>query len=273
MGKISWNFKDEVVVITGGGAGIGRDTCLEFAKAGAKVCVCDFNVAGAEETAKLCQEAGGIAKAYRMDVTSAEEVDAARDAILADFGTVDILFSNAGRGGKTYGPPLEGMPDEDWQLVFDVNVFGTVRVCRSFLPTFKEKKQGKIVITASIARYLPGPVTAHYAASKSAVYNFAQSLSMEMGPYNVNVNILSPGFVYTNIYADGSALMFREKLGGHLEKYDNNLDVMNAMASGSSLKRAQTGYDMAQAVMFLCTENAKEITGQSIIVDSGYVRR
>ena len=95
-----------------------------------------------------------------------------------------------------------------------------------------------------------------------------------MGAYNTNVNVLCPGFVYTNIYSDGTALKYREAIGGALKQFNDNESVMNAMAAaGSSLHRPQKVEDMANAVMFLCSEEAKEITGHVINVDSGYIKR
>jgi NAD(P)-dependent dehydrogenase (short-subunit alcohol dehydrogenase family) len=272
MGNISWNFKGKVAVITGAASGIGRGTAVEFAKAGAAVAVCDFDFAGAEETIKLIKYAGGNAKAYKMDVTSNEEIMAAKDAILKDFGTVDFLFSNAGISAKVMGPPFESIPDWDWENTFNVNVFGAAKVCRAFMPIMKEKKSGKIVITSSIAAYLSSPLTVVYSASKIAAINLAQALSVELGDYNINVNALCPGFVYTKIYSDGTGMRFREKRPA-LQQFNDNESVMNAMASGSALHRAQSPKDMANTVMFLCSEEASEITGQVFSVDSGIIRR
>lgn len=272
MGNITWNFKDKVAVITGAASGIGRSTAVEFSKAGAFVAVCDFDFTGAQETAKLIKDVGGNAKAYKMDVTKNEDILTAKDAIMNDFGTVDFLFSNAGISSKIMGPPLENSPDWDWENTFAVNTFGMVKVCRAFVPIMKEKKSGKIVLTSSIAAYLSTPVTMPYAGSKIAAISFGQALSIEMGNFNVNVNIICPGFVYTKIYSDGTGLRFREK-NPALQQFNDNESVMNAMASTSALHRPQSAEDMANTVMFLCSQEASEITGQVFCVDSGIIRR
>jgi len=254
MSNITWNFEGTVVVITGSATGIGRGTALEFAKAGASVALCDYNYEEVCKTAEKCQAVakGGKIKAYKMDVTNNEEIKAAKEAILADFGTVDVLFSNAGISSKVMGPPIENSPDSDWTSTFEVNTLGMVKVCREFAHIFKEKNAGKVILTSSIAAYTSTPRTAPYSASKLAAINFAQAFSIEMGPYNTNVNVIMPGFVYTNIYSDGTALKYRESIGGPLKQFNDNESVMNFMASmGSALHRPQTVEDMAYAVMFL----------------------
>ena len=274
MGNITWDFKDKVVVITGAATGIGRGTAFAFAKAGAKLALCDFNVEEVTNTTNKCIELGAKAFAYRMDVTKVEEIKAAREKIVADFGTIDILFSNAGISSKVMGPPFEEIPDWDWENTFAANTFGMVRVCREFTPIMKEKKEGKIILTSSIAAFNATPRTMPYSASKIGCISFGQSLAVEMGAYNVNVNILCPGFVYTNIYSDGTAIRFRDAIGGPLAQFEKGEDVMNALSAASApLKRSQTVEDMANAIMFLSSEEAKEITGQVLNVDSGYTRR
>ena len=275
MGNITWDFSGKVVVITGSATGIGRGTAFAFAKAGANLALCDFNFEEVTNTANKCKEfATGKVKAYKMDVRNSDEIKAAKEEILKDFGTVDILFSNAGIASKVMGPPLESIPDSDWEITFEVNTLGMVKVCREFASIFREQKAGKIVLTSSIAAYIPSPRTMPYSASKSACISFAQAFSVEMGEYNTNVNVLCPGFVYTNIYSDGTALKYREAIGGALKQFNDNESVMNAMAAaGSSLHRPQKVEDMANAVMFLCSEEANEITGHVINVDSGYIKR
>ena len=276
MSNIKFDFKGKNVVITGAATGLGRATALEFAKAGANVAVCDFNEEKASETVKMAADFGIKAKFYPVDVRSIEQIEAARDAILKDFGTVDFLINNAGvgpKGSENMGPPLEKVSDEDWERLFSINTFGMIKMARAFLPTFREKKAGKIVNIASISAFLPGPMMPHYSASKSATINFTHSLSVEMGPYNVNVNCVNPGFIYTNIYSDGGALDVKAARKGQYDDCDTGEEVMNKMASQSAMRRPQKAEDIANAIMFLCSDEAREITGQLFNVDSGIVRR
>lgn len=273
MSNISWDFKGKVVVITGASTGIGKGTALAFAKAGADVCVCDFNDVEGAKTVEECKALGAKAAFYKVDVRSDEMIIAAKDAILEEFGTVDILFSNAGVSSKVMGPPLDSIPDSDWETTFEINTLGMIRVSRVFIPIMKEKRSGKIIFTSSIAMNQPMPATMPYGMSKIATSHFAQGLAQEMGPYNVNVNVICPGYVYTNIYADGTALKFKEKFGGPLAQFETGEQIIYALASQSALGRPQAPEDIANAVMFLASDEAKEITGQIVNVDSGIIFR
>lgn len=273
MSNIFWDFKDKVVVISGAATGIGRGTALAFAKAGAAVCVLDFNEADGGETVEECKSLGAKAAFYKVDVRNDEMILAAKDAIVKEFGTVDILFSNAGISSKVMGPPLDAIPDSDWENTFEINTHGMIRLCRAFIPIMKENHSGKIILTSSIAMNQPMPATMPYGMSKIATSHFAQGLAQEMGPYNVNVNVVCPGYVYTNIYADGTAMKFRDKIGGPMLQLQDGESVIRALASQSALKRPQTPEDIANVVMFLSSDEASEITGQIVNVDSGIIYR
>ncbi len=240
MGTVQFDYQNEVVVITDAATGIGRGTALAFAKAGASIAVCDFNREKGEETVKLCTELGAKAAFYQMDVTNEDQIHEAKDRILNDFGTVDVLFSNAGIAQNTVsGPTMLSL--SEWEKVFAVNVLGTVRVC---------------------------------SASKIASANYAQSLSLELGEYNVNVNVVNPGYVYTPIYSEGGAMKLREAAKDTLDRFETGEQVIGAIAdASSSLHRMQTPEDIANLVMFLSSDAAKEITGQVINIDSGIILR
>jgi len=272
--NIKFDFTGNVAVITGAATGIGRETAIEFAKAGANVAVCDFNEEKGLETVNDVKSYGVKSIFYKVDVRDLSQIEAARDNILKEFGTVDFLISNAGVGanGGNIGS-LEKIPDADWESIYQINLFGMVKVCRSFLKTFKEKKSGKIVLTSSISAYIPSPLMPHYGSSKIAIINLAQSLSVELGPLNINVNALCPGFVYTPIYSGGAALNMKNVYKGAFKDTDDGEQIMNKMAAGSAMRRPQKAIDMANAIMFLCSDGAREITGQALIVDSGMIRR
>lgn len=276
--NVTYNFSGRTVVITGAATGIGRETAIRFAEAGASVAVCDNNEVKGMETVNDITSTGLKAIFCKVDVRDTGEIKAMKKKVLDEFGTVDILINNAGVGpgkskdGKDFaGPPLTNISYDDWQRVFDINVFGSVKVTTEFYDTFAAKREGKIIFNASIAAYTPGPLQPHYNASKAAIISFAQSLSKEMGYFNVNVNVICPGFVYTPIYEEGGRQIknINPKAFGDCKTSE---DVMNRLArSMSSLKRAQTAEDMANAAMFLASDAAKEITGQSLCIDSGIV--
>lgn len=274
MGQVSYNFENETVVITGAATGIGRGCAVAFATSRANVAVCDFNEEAGLETVELCKEAGAKAKFYKLDVTAEPSViESVRDEIIADFGQIDILHSNAGVRQNDMGMPLENPPVEEWKRLYEVNYFGNIKTCLLFAAPMEKQKHGKIIVTSSISAYLPDGVLPLYGGSKAAIIHFAQSLSKRMGAFNVNVNVLNPGFVYTPIYSAEGGMDLREFVPALSDSPDRE-SAMNDLASGfSSLKRPQTSEDMANTVLFLCSEQAREITGQVINVDSGVITR
>jgi len=272
MGSIKYNYEGDVVVIVGAATGIGRGTALAFAEAGADLAICDFNEEKASETVKLCVEKGAKAKFYKLDVTNSDQINAVRDEIMKDFGKITCLFSNAGITQDVMGPPIGDIPDATWQKLFDVNLFGTVRVCRAFAEPMKAAKYGKIVMTASVAAFQQSPIMPVYNCSKISVLSFMTTLCKELGDYNINVNAINPGYVLTPIYADGGAMKVREK-SKLLQQFETPEQIVKAIASGSALHRPQTVEDMANGVLFLCAENSKEISGVYLNIDSGAICR
>ncbi|MDR0570788.1 MAG: SDR family oxidoreductase [Clostridiales Family XIII bacterium] len=272
MRNIKFDFQGYNVVVTGGASGIGQSTALEFAKSGASVAVIDRDPA--DETLAAAESFGGKVKAYRADISDGEQVNAAAQAILKDFGNkADILFCNAGVGQAvdTRGS-CEKAPDEEWMRGYSINTVGAIRTTRAFIPVLKERKFGKIVITASIAAYLPDPIKPVYCVTKLATIEYALCLAKEMGPYNVNVNVLNPGLVYTAIYSKGTAMALKDLYPDQFGDCVTGEDVVNKMgASYSVMQRAQKVEDCAYTVQFLCSEESKEITGQIFNVDSGVV--
>jgi NAD(P)-dependent dehydrogenase (short-subunit alcohol dehydrogenase family) len=271
MRNIKFDFQGYHVVVTGGSSGIGQSTALEFAKAGAKIAVIDRDAA--DETLEMAAKFGGEIKAYRADVSSDDQIKTAAQEILLDFeDKVDVLFCNAGvgqavetRGGCAIAP------DEEWLRGYNINTLGIIRTTRAFMPAMKLKKFGKIVMTASIAAYLPDPIKPVYCVTKLATIEYALCFAKEMGPYNVNVNVLNPGLVYTAIYSKGTAMALKDLYPEQFKDCKTGEEVVNKMGAGSALQRAQKVEDCAYTVQFLASEEAKEITGQVFNVDSGIV--
>jgi len=275
MQNVKFDFSGQVAVITGAAAGLGRAMALEFAKAGASVAICDLKAELAQETVKLCEEAGAKAKFYNLNITDEALVESVKNEIMKDFGKVDILVNNAGVTvhPDKMGPPMTNIDLDDWKRLVNVNIIGTVTVTKAFAPIMKEAKFGKIVNISSQAAYAPGRAMPHYNATKIAVISYTQALSMEMGDYNVNVNAVCPGFIYTPMYKDNGLALIRTipALGAAGAKTDE--DVVKMLAASTALHRPQLPEDIAYGVLFLCSDAAKEITGQALIIDSGGIRR
>lgn len=279
--KVTYDYTGKVAVITGAATGIGHAIALAFANAGADIAVCDYNPTKGQETVDEINALGkGKAIFCKCDVSKDEDVAATKEQVMKEFGTIDILISNAGvsRGvspeGKAYlGPPFTNVAVSDFKRMFDINLFGSVRMVQAFYDVFTAKKEGKIICTASISAFTPSALQPQYSATKIGVINLVQSLSVDLGPYNVNVNAVCPGFVYTPMYEDG-AHNFKELRPEVFGDLDNPEDIMNRLAiSMSAMRRPQRPEDMANAFLFLASDAAKEITGQYINVDSGIVFR
>jgi NAD(P)-dependent dehydrogenase (short-subunit alcohol dehydrogenase family) len=186
-----------VAVITGGASGIGRATALALARAGADVVVGDIHQQRMDETVAAIGEIGQRALAVRCDVTSDADVDGLARVVLSEFGKVDVVMNNA--GVALLGPP-ERVPMQDWQRLFDINVFGVVRGIRAFVPILLDQGHGWMINTASIAGlYAHGYDNIPYIGAKHAVVGITEGLYLYLRPKGIGVSVLCPELVATNI--------------------------------------------------------------------------
>jgi len=186
-----------VAVLTGAGSGIGRATALALARRGASVVVSDLDGERAGRVAEEIETLGGRAAAVRCDVSSQSDVDALAGRTLRDFGGVDVVMSNVGVIAK--GDPLE-IPMEAWSSIIDINLLGTVRVIRAFLPTLLAQGSGHLVTTGSTAGLFPYAYDRlPYAATKAAVVALSESLALYARPRGIGVTCFCPAGVMTNI--------------------------------------------------------------------------
>ena len=181
-------FKDKVAIITGAGHGIGKAIAQRLAKEGAQVMALDINKAGVEETAETIRKDGGVVLELAVDITKIDEVKAIVAKTLVDFGEIDILINCAG-GGFQQGIEFKDMAIGSWQWVFDLNVNGTLNFTHSVIPHMIERKYGKIVNFSSIASKVGLAKWSIYSATKGAIDAFTKASAMELGPYNINVNM------------------------------------------------------------------------------------
>ncbi|MCB0233180.1 MAG: SDR family NAD(P)-dependent oxidoreductase, partial [Anaerolineae bacterium] len=194
MSRITVDLTGKVAFITGGGSGIGRGFGLQMAACGAAVIVTDLNGQAADRVAAEIVAAGGQALALPVDVADAAALDVAVAAGIARFGQIDFLFANAG----VLGPAdyLDITPD-DWDLVMDVNIKGVALTCRAVATHMMERKQGRILMTASYNGVRAGAHVIPYRVSKAAVLMYTRCLAMVMAPYGVTVNAICPGVTLT----------------------------------------------------------------------------
>ncbi|HSV37590.1 MAG TPA: SDR family oxidoreductase, partial [Nocardioidaceae bacterium] len=192
-------FDDRLVVVTGGGSGIGRETALAFAREGAEVVVCDRNLASAKETSALVSELGAESHAYAVDVSDEAAMTAFAEKVMAKHGVPDVLVNNAGIG---QAGAFLNTTSEEFQRVLDINLNGVVYGCRAFAPAMVARGEGgQIVNLSSLAAFSPQRAMGAYATSKAAVLMFSECLRAELAHTGIGVTAVCPGVVNTNIVA------------------------------------------------------------------------
>ena len=237
------------VVVTGGSRGLGRGIARVFAREGAKVLIVARQPEPGERAAKEIVVEGGTASFFRADVSSWDDVEAMAQAAVARHGGIDILCSNAGIFPSVR---LEDMTEEDWDTVNSVNLKGTFLAVKACLPELKKTNEGRILLTSSIT----GPVTgvpgwAHYGATKAGMLGFMRTAAIELARDNITINAVLPGNIMT------------EGLDGIGEDYRRRME------SAIPMGKLGDPDDIAYAMLFLASHEAKYITGQTLIVDGG----
>jgi len=245
-------FRGKVAIVTGAASGIGRACAIGFAREGAKVTICDFNVEGLEETRRLIADLGAECLALKVDVRNQDEVETCVNATLEQFGTVDILVNNAGTGQFM---PFAMMPNEEYDRVMDINVRGMFFFSRAVLPTMMDKDYGKIVNITSIMSVVAGQGQSIYNASKGAAKMLTQGIAVDVSGYNINVNAVGPGMVLTGLT--------QNMLG--------DPDQAEWFIERIPKRRIAQPEDIANAVLFLASDEASYIHGTTLFVDGGMI--
>ncbi len=243
-------LKDKVALVTGAAQGIGKAIALRLAREGASVAVCDMNEALAQQTAAEIASCGVKTSSHKVNVTQEKEVQVCVDKVIDIFGRIDILVNNA---GITRDGLLIRMKEEDWDLVLAVNLRGTFNFTKSVAKSMMKNRSGKIVSVASIIGLIGNAGQANYAASKAGVIGLTKSIAKELASRNINVNAVAPGFIDT---AMTQALPE---------------ETRKKMLELVPLGRMGTAEDVADVVLFLCSDLARYVTGQVITIDGGMV--
>jgi 3-oxoacyl-[acyl-carrier protein] reductase len=247
-------FRGKVAMVTGGATGLGRTVALEFGRLGCNVAFCFVDLPGRDvrETALLTEATiasmGVGVFADCCDVRNRDQVERYVESVRQRFGTVHYLVNNAGVANDGAHWRLE--PSE-WSEVIDTNLTGAFNCIASVAPVFRGQRFGKVVNVSSHLASHPGFGVASYAASKSGLEGLTRAIAVELGPSNVNVNAVAPGFIRT------------ERLGLLPP------EVIDKARKSSVLGRIAEPEDVARVITFLCSEEARHITGQTIVVDGG----
>jgi len=246
-------LKDKVAIISGAGSirsgmGNGKATAILFAREGARVIAVDRNLKAAEETVRLIVEEGGEARAIQADVTKGSEAKEVIDTTVAIYGKLDILFNNVGIGLGGGGLKVT---EEEWDAVMDTNLKSVLFMCKYAVPQMKKAGGGSIVNNASMAAFYGHRIYA-YATSKAGVTALTRSLAVGLAKYNIRVNCVAPGFIDTP--------MVQPIMG---EKREREVEGRVPM------RRQGKAEEVAYAILFLASDEASFITGQTICVDGG----
>ena len=256
-------LEGKVAVVTGGARGLGRGIAAVLAQEGADIAIADINVAEAAGTVEAVEGAGRQALVVETDVTDAGSAAACIQEVTVRMGGVDVLVNNAGVVGGHLG---EEVTEADWDACFAVNVKGPWIMGRAVLPHFKERGGGKMVNISSIGGREGVPMFPNYSASKAAVINLTQAQAIDWARFNVNVNAVCPGLIWTDMWQlIESQASERSRDAGERAMFDRFVGKLTALG------REQTPENMGHAVAFLVSEEARNITGQSLNVDGGII--
>jgi len=253
------DFTGKVAVVTGGGNGIGRATSVAFARQGAKVVVVDRDGAGAQATIGIIRQNGGEAIAVTADVVKAEDVKAYVKAAIETYGRIDCFFNNAGIEGKL--APTAEYDEAMFDAVIGVNVKGVFLGLRHVLPEMIRQGSGAVVNTASVAGLVATPGMPAYVASKHAVIGLTKTVAGEVARQGIRVNAVCPGPVDTRMIHALERQISPDNPAAVEERYQS------AIPSG----RYTTVDEIANMVLFLCSNLASNITGGQFVVDGGRV--
>jgi NAD(P)-dependent dehydrogenase (short-subunit alcohol dehydrogenase family) len=259
-------LEGKIALIVGAGQtpgstiGNGRATALRFAQEGAAVFLVDRRVESAEETLAMVVEGGGTGFAHEADVTSEAACAAMIDACFARHGRIDILHNNVGIGAGDRGP--SNMTEEVWDRIHTTNLKSVMFTCKHVLPVMRVQRSGVIINISSIAAVCSVGIIA-YKTSKAAVNAFTQSLALGNGEYNIRANVIMPGLMNTPMAIEGNVAAGRDR-ATVIAQRDAQVPLGHAMGSG---------WDVANAALFLASDEARFITGVCLAVDGGQSAR
>src|SRR6266404_5701793 len=246
-------FAGKVALVTGGTSGIGKATAIALAGAGAKVVLTGRREKEGAQVVAEIKKLGGDAAFVRGDIAKDADVKSMVDFTVERFGKLDIAFNNAGVEWKG---PVDQATEAEYRRIFDINVWGVLNSMRHEIPVMLKNGGGAIVNTSSVAGHVGLAQVSVYIASKHAVEGLTKSVALEFAKQNIRINAVAPGAIATE--------MFDRFAGKHSE-------VLDSLQSLIPVGRIGASEEIAAAVLYLCSDNAKFTTGTSIVVDGGFI--
>jgi NAD(P)-dependent dehydrogenase (short-subunit alcohol dehydrogenase family) len=244
-------LQDRTIIVTGAATGIGQAFAIGCAAQGANVVVADMNAA--DETVFAIEAMGAKALAVRVDVSDEASTQAMADAALARFGRIDGLVNNAAYFREVKLTEFENIDPAVWQRTFDVNVKGVWLACKAVLPAMRTQSSGSIVNIASVVAVAGQPGYLHYVASKGAVLAMTKGLAKELGKYGVRANVIAPGFVLTDATKN------------------RPVEWQQSFLKARALQREQKPDDLVGTALYLLSDLAGFVSGQTVVVDGGHI--
>src|SRR2546429_2287909 len=245
------SFADKVVLVTGGTSGIGKATAIAFARAGAKVVLTGRREKEGAQVVDEIRKLGGDGAFVRADVAKETDVKAMVDFTVDTYGRLDVAFNNA---GVEWTGPLDQATEAEYRRVFDTNVWGVLNSMRHEIPVMLKNGGGAIVNNSSIAGHVGFPEVSIYIASKHAVEGLTKSVALEFAKQNIRINSVAPGVIATDMFDRFAEGAMRDQI-----------------TSMIPVGRMGVTEEIAAAVLYLCSDDAKFTTGTSIVVDGGWV--
>jgi NAD(P)-dependent dehydrogenase (short-subunit alcohol dehydrogenase family) len=246
------SLKERVVIITGAGQGIGRTFAKAFAAAGARAVIAELNEKKAADVSAEIMKAGGEALAVTTDVADDASIKEMVEIVEDEYGRIDVLINNAGIFSTLEMRPFDQIPLDEWERVLRVNLTGPFLCARAVLPAMRRAKWGRIINMASGAVRLGRPNYLHYIATKSALMGMSLSMARELGADNITVNAILPGATFTEI-----------------ERKTITPEQKERIVAMQCIPRAEVPEDLVGAALFLASDAARFVTGQSINLDGG----
>jgi NAD(P)-dependent dehydrogenase (short-subunit alcohol dehydrogenase family) len=278
-------LEDKVAIVTAAGRGIGRGIALCLAEEGASVVVNSYQEETTQSTVAKVEKTGRKSLGIAGDITKPDVILKVIDGAIKTFGRIDILVNNVGLQSKTPKEPGSGPLGEtitQWDSGYQQNLRATVLMCEAIAPHFTKQKSGKIVNISSVAGKFGFPTHGDwYSSMKAGLIRYSQGLADRLGPSNINVNCVCPGIVYTDAYKTASEMIVKNQpeFKG-LEPREWFVGVMegkyqfpsNFPTPVTPMKREQTVEDIGRAVVFLVSDDSRNVTGQSFNVDGGIIK-
>ncbi|MEC0231963.1 SDR family NAD(P)-dependent oxidoreductase [Paenibacillus alba] len=250
-------LQDKVALITGAGSGIGRSTALLFAQEGATVIVNDLDEIKGRETVSEIKDKGGEALFLHADVTNSEHVKTMVEAAIAEFGRIDVLFNNAGISGVG---ALHEIEPEAWDRIMSINVKGVFLPSKYVLPYMMERKTGSIINMSSCVAEIGLARRVSYAATKGAVLALTKSMQVDYAAYNIRVNALLPGTIFTPFVENYLRT-----------SYDDPTAAIESLKQRQLSGELGKSEDVASAALFLASDDSKFMMGSPLYIDGGVV--